>query len=90
MKVLEEVADDLSSQVLVSGLVMVEESLVGSDDHVSELSGGEDLGKDLLVVRERHVEVGRDDSALVESSIELNDNFASSLVIDNLEVIDVS
>ena len=36
------------------------------------------------------VEAGRDDSALVESAVEFNDNFTSSVVVDDFKLADVA
>ena len=44
----------------------------------------------LLEVLELEVESGGDDSALVESSVEVDNNLSSSHVINNFEFIDVS
>ena len=73
-----------------SGLDVIDDSLVGGKDDETELSGGKDLGGELLEVLELEVESGGDDTALVESSVEVDDNLASSGIINDLEVVDVS
>lgn len=56
---------------------------------MSELPGGENVVGPLLEVREKDVVVGRDDSALVDATDELNDDLLASVVIDDLELADV-
>lgn len=74
----------------LSGFVVVHDSLVGGQDDVSELSGWQDLVQDLLVVLELDIKPWGDDSALVDSSVELNDDFAVSLIINDFEFTNVS
>ena len=51
---------------------MVHDTLVGSDDHDSELSGWEDEWDELLILVMGDVESWGDDSTFVESSVQLN------------------
>lgn len=74
----------------LSGFEVVHDSLVGGQDDVSELSGWQDLVQDLLVVLELDIKPWGDDSALVDSSVELNDDFAVSLIINDFEFTNVS
>jgi hypothetical protein len=76
--------------VSLSGFEVVHDSLVGGQDDVSELSGWQDLVQDLLVVFELDIKPWGDDSALVDSSVELNDDFAVSLIINDFEFTNVS
>ncbi len=85
-----EVAEDLATDVLSLGLFVVHDAVGGGEDDLSELSGGEDVVDELLEVLELEVVSGGDHAALVESAVELNDNLARALVINNLELIDVT
>ena len=85
-----EESENLSSNVLVTGLVVVHNALVGGEDDETELSGGEDGGGEVLEVLELEVETGGDDSAFVESSVKFDNDFAGSGVIDDSELVDVS
>ena len=69
---------------------MVHESLVGGDDNVSELSGWEDATDEVLELGNGEIESWGDDSALVKSSVEVDNDLSRSGVIDDLEVVDVS
>ena len=73
-----------------SGLNVVHNTLVGGQDDVTELSGWKDLVNKLLEVLELKVEPWGDDTTLVESSVQINDNLAISRIINDLKSVDVS
>merc|ERR1719470_417508 len=56
----------------------------------SELSGGQEVVGPLLDVPDSNVEPWGDDSALVESSSQVDNDFARSVIIHNLELPDVA
>ena len=85
-----EVAENFASNVSLSGLIVVHDTLVGGEDDVTELSGREDLGEELLEVLELEVESGRDDTDLVDSSVQVDDDLSVSSVVNDFEVSDVS
>ena len=76
--------------MVLSGVNVVHDSLVGGQDDVAELSGGEEMVHELLEVLDLEVEPGGDNSALVESSVKVNDDLATSLIVNDLELIDIS
>jgi|TARA_B110000238_G_C15698100_1_gene257171 hypothetical protein len=76
--------------MVLSGLDVIHDTLVGSQDNVTELSGWEDLVDELLEVLELEVESWGDDTALVKSSVEVNDDLSGSTIIDDLEFVDVT
>jgi hypothetical protein len=51
------------------------------EDDVAERTGGEEQVDPRLDLSELDVEAGRDDSALVDAAVELNDNLARAVVI---------
>ena len=85
-----EETENLSSDVLLSGLEVVDNTLVGGEDDETELSGWENLWDKLLEVLELEVESWGDDTALVQSSVKVNDDLAGSGVVNNLELVDVT
>lgn len=85
-----EVAEDLATDVLSLGLLVVHDAEGGGEDNLTELSGREDVVNELFEVLELEVVAGGDDTALVESAVELNDDLAIALVVDNLELADVA
>ena len=74
----------------LSGFDVVHDSVVGGQDDETELSGRQDLTKGLLEVSDLQVESWGDDSALVDSSVQFNDDLAISLIINNFKFVDVT
>lgn len=85
-----EETEDLSSDMLGSGFVVIHDTLVGGEDDETELSGGEDGVVEIFELGEGEVESGGDDTALVESTVELDNDLTGSGVIDDLELVDVA
>ena len=61
----------------------------GQDDE-AELTGWQQLRDPLLHVAELHVVARRDDTGLVDAAVELDDNFAVAVVVNLLELADVT
>lgn len=71
-----EVTENLATDVLSLGLFVVHDTVGGGEDDLAELSGGKNVVDELLEVSDFEVVSGGDDSALVQSSVQLNHNFA--------------
>ena len=84
-----EESENFSTDVSFSAFLVGEDALVGGEDEVTELSGGEDVAGPLLEVSEDDVVPGGDDSALVDSSEKFDDDLLASVVVDDLELTDV-
>lgn len=76
--------------MLTSGLLMVHNTSAGSEDNIAELTRGEQLDNPLLKILQGDVVAGRDDTSLVETSIELDHNLAVTVVINFLEFANVA
>jgi hypothetical protein len=76
--------------LLLTGFLVVHDADVGGQDDESELTGWKDGRGEFLEVLELEVEARRDNSALVEAAVEVNNNLSSAGVINDGEVIDVS
>ena len=76
--------------MVLSGLIVVNDALVGGKDEETELSGRQDLVAELLEVLQLEIETRRDDTALVKSTVQINDDFTVSLVINDLELVDIT
>ena len=85
-----EETEYLSTDLVLSGGLVVHDTLVGGEDDVSELSGWKNLIDELLEILKFEVESWGDDTTLVESSVKINDDLTVSLIIDDLEFTDVS
>ena len=73
----------------LSGLLMSEDSLIGRDDKMAELSRGEDVIGPFLKIRKKDVVVGRDDTAFVDAANQFNDHLLAPVVIDDLKLTNV-
>lgn len=75
--------------MLGTSFVVVHDALVGGEHNDTELTGRQDGGGEVLEVLQLEVETGGDDSALVESSVKVDDDLSSAGIIDDLELVDV-
>lgn len=87
---LVEETNDLAGNVLSTGLLVVHDTSRGGEDDVAELTGRQQLDNPLLEVGETNVVAGGDDTGLVEAAVELNDDLAGAVVIDLLELANVT
>jgi len=85
-----EISEDLATSMLAAGLLMIHDTERGSQDDEAELTGGQQVGDPLLHIVELDVKTGRDDTALVQAAVQLNDNLASAVVVDDLELTNVA
>ena len=87
---LVEEADDLAGNVLATGLLVIHNTGGGGQDDIAELTGGQQLDDPLLEVGETNVVAGGDDTSLVETAVQLNNNLARAVVVDLLELANVA
>lgn len=87
---LVEEANDLARDVLASGLLVVHDTGRGGQDDVAELTGREQLDNPLLELGEADVVAGGDDTGLVQAAVELDDDLAGAVVVDLLELANVT
>ena len=76
--------------MLGTGLVMVHDALVGGEDEHTELTRGKHGVSEVLELSERQIEARRDDTALVETTVQVDNDLAGARVIDDLELVDVA
>ena len=69
---------------------MIHDASAGGQDDVAELTRWQQLDNPLLKISELDVVAGRNDASLVETTIELNDDFTTSVIVDFLEFTDVA
>ena len=62
--------------MLSLGFFVVHDTVGSGENDISELSGWEDVVDELLEVLDLEVVSGRDDTALVQSAVQLNDDLA--------------
>jgi len=81
--------NDLSCNVFSSRLFVVHDARGGCEDNVAELTRWKELDNPLLEICETDVVPGRDDTSLVETAIQLNDDLARAVVINLFELTNV-
>ena len=89
MSTLVKEAQDLASDVLPPGLLVVHDASRGGEHDVTELTRGQQVDDPLLELVELDVVAGRDNTRLVQSAVQLDDNLARPVVVDNLELANV-
>lgn len=76
--------------MLPPGLLVVHDTRRSGEDHLAKRAGGEQEGAPVLDRVDGNVEAGRDDAALVQAAVQLDDNLAAAVVVDNLEFANVA
>ena len=71
-------------------LLMIHDTGRGGQNDVAELTGRQQLDDPLLHVAKLDVVSRRDDTGLVQSAIELDDNLAIAVIIDFFVLADVA
>ena len=69
---------------------MIHDTLVSRQDDFAELTGWKDSVCEILEVPELKIEVRRDHTAFVKSSIEVHADLSTTSVVDDLEFTDVA
>lgn len=87
---LVEESQDLSGNMLSSGFLVVHDSGGGGKDDVTELTGWEEVDDPFLEISNADVEAWGDDTALVETAVELDNNLAGAVVVDFFEFTNVA
>ncbi len=83
-------AENLASDVALTGLDVIEDSLGGGEDDESKLTRGEEVVDPLLNVVKLHVIAGGDDAGLVDAPKKVDHNLVGAVIIDDLKFSDVS
>jgi len=86
----EEEAEDFAADVLPTSFFVVHDASRCGHHDEAELSGGKEIRRPLFDLIDGDVESRRDDSAFVQSSRQIHHDLAGSVVVDALELSDVS
>ena len=74
----------------LSGRFMIHNTGGGGQQELSELTRWQQLVHPLFHFSHLDAKTGRDDTTLVKSTIEMNDDFSIAMVIDDFELINVA
>lgn len=69
---------------------MVHDAIGGGEHQLTELARGEQVGRQLLDLVQGDVESGGDDTALVQTTEQVDDDLSASVIVDDLEVSNVT
>jgi hypothetical protein len=87
---LVEEAEDLATGVAGAGLLVVHDAEGRRQDNEAELTAGQDVADPLLELLAGAIEARADGAALVEATVEVDDDLARAVVIDDFEFTNVA
>jgi hypothetical protein len=90
MSSLVEEAEELASNVLATSLLVVHDTSRGGQDDETKLTRRKELDGPVLKVTELNRVTGVDDTALVETAVELDNDLARAVVVNLLKFTDVT
>src|SRR5690349_3725050 len=88
--ILIEIAEDLATSVLATSFFMIHDTIRGSQDDETKLARWQKIGHPFLHLLNLDVEPRRNDSALVQATVQLNDNLTTAMIVDNLELANIT
>lgn len=87
---LVEVTENLTTSVLAASFFVVHNTVGGGQDQETELTSGQQVADPLFHFTELDIEAGRNDTTLVQATVQLDDDLASAMVIDDFEFTNVT
>ena len=88
--ILKEKSENFASDVSFPGFFVVNNTGGSSKNNMSELSGWQQVVLPFFHVGDGDVVSWRDNTALVDSAVQVDDDFAGSVVIDFFEFSDLT
>lgn len=85
-----EKADHLSADVLASRFFVIHNALRGGQHDVTELTAGKQVAGPHLDLVHLDIEAGRDATALVQTTNEIDHDLAGAVIIDHGDVTNVT
>lgn len=76
--------------MLTTRLLVVHNSRTRGEHHEAELTRRQQVVHPLLQVLVGHVEARRDDTSLVEAAVQLDDNLARAVIVNDLKLANVA
>eukprot|EP00397_Hematodinium_sp_SG-2012_P071242 GEMP01139687.1.p3 GENE.GEMP01139687.1~~GEMP01139687.1.p3 ORF type:complete len:108 (-),score=18.35 GEMP01139687.1:53-376(-) len=76
--------------MLTTGLLVVHDAVRSSEDNVAELAGRQQIGSQLFHITGLDIKARGDNTALVDATVEVDNDLAGTVVIDDLEVANVA
>merc|ERR1719183_621893 len=86
----EEEAYNFATRVFPTGFLVVHDAIRGSEHNMTELARRQEVGGKLLQATKRDIKSRRDHATFVDTTNQVDDDFACSVVINNLQIADVA
>lgn len=90
ISILEEETKDFASQMFSPGLLVIHNAAGCGQYDIAELTRGQQIVGPLLNVVDGHIKAWRDDAAFVQTSSEVDNNLARAMIVNDLELANVS
>lgn len=87
---LVKVTQDLATSVLATGFLMVHNASRGSQDDKAKLTRGEQVFNPVFHLWNLDVKAGRDNTTLVEATVQVDDNLSRTVVINDFKFINIT
>ena len=87
---LVEIAENLATSVLATSLFVIHNSVAGRQDDEAKLAAGKQVINPLFHLGKLDVETRTDDAALVQATIQLDDDLAGTVVVDDFKLANVA
>jgi hypothetical protein len=81
---------NLATSVLLLGLLVIKDTERGGEDDIAELTRGQQVVGPLLDVTDGNVKSRGDDGALVQATEKVDNDLSRAVVVDDLELADVT
>jgi hypothetical protein len=85
-----EETEDFATDLFSTGLFVVHDTLIGGQDDEAELTGGENAVGEVFEILELEIETGGNDTTLVKTTVQVNNDLASASIVDDCEFVDVA
>lgn len=76
--------------MLATSLLVVHDAIRGGQDDEAKLTRREQVVDPVFHLWQLDIVTGRDDTTLVQTAIQLNDNLTGTVIIDNLKFTDIT
>ena len=85
-----EETENLTTSMLGTSLFVIHNTSRGGQDQVTELTGRQQVGGPLFELGELDVETGRDNTTLVDTTVELNNDLTGTVIINDFGLTNVT
>jgi hypothetical protein len=90
MRNLVEETKNLTTSMLGTSLFVIHDTSRSGQDQVTELTSGQQVSGPLFELGELDVETGRDNTTLVDTTVELNNDLTGTVIINDFELTNVT